>query len=340
MHLRIWRYFHEFGAERHNYLIPDNVEEDGLFEAARVSPTNVGLLLNARQAACEFGFLTVPEFVALTNRSLATIERLEKYRGHLYNWYDTQTLEPLSDAPFVSSVDSGNFVASLYTLRSGALALLRQPLLARQLFSGLRAHWQMMRLQRRASSLVGTSVSTCRRRINGHMACMAIRRAGSRLPRLPVRQPRNNEDAWWLTETQHRVSAILALLQDYMPWLLSEYAPLREVPELAIEQNAYTLTIDEAIAFSEHLERRLVQRMASTPGQRAAACAWRAAPRIPASRRAEPAIRCRVPFAASHSRLSVLRKKRNSPFSPTLAVRFSRSATTCARKSFMRPATT
>jgi hypothetical protein len=144
--LRIWRYFREFGGERHNYLIPDNVEEDGLFEAARVSPTNLGLLLNARQAACEFGFLTVPEFVVLTNCSLATFERLEKYRGHLFNWFDTHTLEPLGDARFVSSVDSGNFVASLYTLHSGTLALLRQPLLDPTLFSGLRTHWELMRL--------------------------------------------------------------------------------------------------------------------------------------------------------------------------------------------------
>jgi cyclic beta-1,2-glucan synthetase len=58
--LKVWRFFYEFGGERHNYLIPDNVEEDGLFEAARVSPTNLGLLFNARQAACEFGFLTAP----------------------------------------------------------------------------------------------------------------------------------------------------------------------------------------------------------------------------------------------------------------------------------------
>ncbi len=93
-------------------VIPDNVEEDGLFEAARVSPTNLGLLLNARQAALELGFLTMPEFVSLTKSSFATINRLKKYRGHLYNWYDTQTLQPLSNSPFVSSVDSGNLVAS------------------------------------------------------------------------------------------------------------------------------------------------------------------------------------------------------------------------------------
>ena len=71
--LRVWRFFHEFGGARHNYLIPDNVEEDGLFEAARVSPTNLGLLFNARQAACEFGFLTAPEFADLMQRSYATM---------------------------------------------------------------------------------------------------------------------------------------------------------------------------------------------------------------------------------------------------------------------------
>ena len=97
---------------------------------ARVSPTNIGLLLNARQAACELGFLTVPEFADLTRKSLATIERLEKLRGPSYNWYDTQTCAPLEANPFVSTVDSGNLVASLYTLRAGTLALLEKPLLS------------------------------------------------------------------------------------------------------------------------------------------------------------------------------------------------------------------
>ena len=59
---RTWRYFAEFSTEEHNWLIPDNVQEDPYRVAARVSPTNVGLLLNARQVACEFGYLTVSEF--------------------------------------------------------------------------------------------------------------------------------------------------------------------------------------------------------------------------------------------------------------------------------------
>src|SRR5215813_8640411 len=138
---RIWRYFYQFGAKNHNYLIPDNVEEEELFEAARVSPTNLGLLLNARQAACEFGFLTIPEFAELTHASFATMGRMEKLHGHLLNWYNTQTLEPLKPAS-VSSVDSGNLAASLYTLRMGALFLLREPLISRRVFDGLSCYWQ------------------------------------------------------------------------------------------------------------------------------------------------------------------------------------------------------
>ena len=104
--------------------------EEGLREAARVSPTNIGLLLNTRQAACELGFLTPPEFAALTSLTFSTIEKMERYRGHLYNWYPTlKSLRPLDPSPFASPpVDSGNLVASLYTLHSGTRALANRPL--------------------------------------------------------------------------------------------------------------------------------------------------------------------------------------------------------------------
>ena len=255
--LRIWRYFSQFGGEHHNYLVPDNVEEEGLYEAARVSPTNIGLLLNARQAACEFGFLTVPEFTALTNRSLATIGEFEKFRGHSYNWYDSQTLAPLSEAPFISSVDSGNFVASLYTLRSGALNLLRQPLLGSQLFSGLSTHWRLVRSHGfKSDSFEQLSPPAAGAPTKDWLAWFfATQSASAASISFPTTL---SEDSWWLTEARQRAGAILALLQNYMPWLLPEYAPLREVPELAIQQNAFTLTIEEAIEFSEHLQGRLI----------------------------------------------------------------------------------
>ncbi|MGA7341897.1 MAG: glucoamylase family protein [Terracidiphilus sp.] len=258
--LRIWRYFRQFGSEIHNYLIPDNVEEAGLYEAARVSPTNLGLLLNARQAACDFGFLTVPEFAALTNRSLATIARLEKFRGHLYNWYDTHTLEPLGESSFVSSVDSGNLVASLYTLRSGAVDLLRGPLLARQLFSGIRTHWQMMRSEGiLPANLSQSPLPAANVSIDAWLAWLSSTQAAFAAASGPPTA--QHQDFWWLTETGRRVDAILEMLEECLPWLLPEYAPLREILEPPIRQSAYMLTIDEAIAFAENLSERLTQAL-------------------------------------------------------------------------------
>ena len=78
--LRTWRYFSEFCTAEHNWMNPDNVQEDPLAIAPRVSPTNLGLLFNARQVACDFGYLTVEEFADLTLRTLATMEALRLSR--------------------------------------------------------------------------------------------------------------------------------------------------------------------------------------------------------------------------------------------------------------------
>src|SRR5213075_2459494 len=114
--LNTWLYFLDYSTAEHHWLIPDNVQEEPPAVEARISPTNLGLLLNARQVACEFGYLTVHEFTEQTLRTLASVQKLPRCRGHLYNWYDTRTLEPLRPR-FISSVDSGNLVASLWTLR-------------------------------------------------------------------------------------------------------------------------------------------------------------------------------------------------------------------------------
>ncbi len=74
--LRTWRYFAEFSTEEHNWLVPDNVQEQPLKIAPRISPTNLAFLLNARQVACEMGYLTVPEFARQTRKTLGTMARM------------------------------------------------------------------------------------------------------------------------------------------------------------------------------------------------------------------------------------------------------------------------
>jgi hypothetical protein len=118
--LRTWHFFSAHSSHRNNWLVPDSVRESGPV-ADRLSPTNLGLLLNARIAAVHLGYLTLPEFVAATNRTLRTMGRLRRYRGHFLNWYDNRTLEPL-EPKFVSTVDSGNLAASLWALKQAALS--------------------------------------------------------------------------------------------------------------------------------------------------------------------------------------------------------------------------
>ncbi len=253
--LRIWRYFYQFGAERHNYLIPDNVEEEGLVEAARVSPTNIGLHLNARLAAYVLGFITTPEFADMTQRSLSTISQLEKFRGHLYNWYDTKTLKPLDASPFVSSVDSGNFVASLYTLRSGALEIAHKPLLSPKLFAGLCAHWRLLREQEGIpSGLARLSFPKPRASLAEWIEWLFIAQTACNKACTT-----SSTAAWWITETQNRVEKILLLLRDYMPWTLPEYTPLRDLQQLGMDGTDYTLPIEDASLFAEILGLRLTQ---------------------------------------------------------------------------------
>ena len=84
----------------------------------------------------------MPEFAEKTLQTLATVESLKKYRGHVLNWYDTRSLQTLAPL-FVSSVDSGNLLASLWTLEQGCLDRLQttdtsQPCLADGLFDYLR----------------------------------------------------------------------------------------------------------------------------------------------------------------------------------------------------------
>ncbi|GGG94870.1 glucoamylase family protein [Silvibacterium dinghuense] len=262
--LRIWRFFHEFGGERHNYFIPDNVEEETLFEAARVSPTNFGLLLNARQAAVELGFLTLPEFCDLSLRSLDAMDRLEKFRGHIYNWYNTHTFEPLTPIT-VSSVDSGNLIASLYTLRTGARELLHRPVLKPTLFTGLETHWQLLRLQKGLPAELANRTTPARTAgIYGWIGWISETSQLPSLQQLPAyAAPSPDELAWWLRETRARLDAILSLVRNYLPWISCGYIPIRELVQQTLKDKEIIPTLENAPEFLDQLEQRLARAWAT-----------------------------------------------------------------------------
>lgn len=137
--LRTWRYFADHCTAENHWLVPDNVQENPSIETHHISPTNLGLSLTAQLAAHDFGYLNLNELSNSVDRILRSMEELPRHRGHLFNWYDTLTLSPLTPQ-YVSSVDSGNLAASLVALRQGSLLLLQQPILETGVLDGLRDH--------------------------------------------------------------------------------------------------------------------------------------------------------------------------------------------------------
>ena len=117
---KMCRFFQDWSSPATNWLIPDQVRENGE-PVTTLSPTNLGLLLNARIAAVHFGSSTLAQFASETCETLESVAALPKYRGHLLNWYDIDTLQP-AGTRFVSTVDSGNLAACLWTLKQAALA--------------------------------------------------------------------------------------------------------------------------------------------------------------------------------------------------------------------------
>ncbi len=135
---KTWRYFEEFVTADNNWLPPDNIHQNPeLVVAPRTSPTNIGMSLLADLAAYDFGYCSAAQLIERTQRTFATLNRMERFRGHLFNWYDTRTLAPLHPQ-YVSLVDSGNLAANLLVLSSGYLELIDAPILPPRVFGGLK----------------------------------------------------------------------------------------------------------------------------------------------------------------------------------------------------------
>ncbi|HEY3654962.1 MAG TPA: glucoamylase family protein, partial [Steroidobacteraceae bacterium] len=134
---RTWRYFDEFVGPQTSWLPPDNVQETPKREIfMRTSPTNIGLSILATVSANDFGYITIDDLVERNLRTFETLGRLERFEGHLFNWYDLSTLEPLRPR-YVSAVDSGNLLASLWTLKTSCDELAARPLLDESALRGI-----------------------------------------------------------------------------------------------------------------------------------------------------------------------------------------------------------
>ena len=114
---RTWNFFAKYMNEENNFLPPDNYQEDRIgYIVNRTSSTNIGLGLLAIVSAFDLGYINLKNAISMIEKSMETIKKLPKWNGHLYNWYNINTLKPLYPR-YISTVDSGNFVGYLFTLK-------------------------------------------------------------------------------------------------------------------------------------------------------------------------------------------------------------------------------
>lgn len=116
---KTYLYFETFSNRQNNYLVPDNYQESPLKSVdSRTSPTNIGFGLCADITAFDFGYIELDSMFSKVNATLKTISKLPKWQGHLFNWYNTKTLDPMTPI-YISTVDSGNFVGYLLVVKEG-----------------------------------------------------------------------------------------------------------------------------------------------------------------------------------------------------------------------------
>ena len=134
-----WRFFDRFVSAETQWLAPDNFQEDPEPTIAmRTSPTNIGLQLLSTTTAYDLGFVTLDEMTERLEQAFDSLERLERFRGHFFNWYDLNRLDVL-EPKYISTVDSGNLAGHLIALRQACLTIPDDPLMNGRAKSALAA---------------------------------------------------------------------------------------------------------------------------------------------------------------------------------------------------------
>ncbi|MTH76966.1 GH36-type glycosyl hydrolase domain-containing protein [Paracoccus aestuariivivens] len=241
----IWRFFETFVTERTNHLPPDNYQIDPEPKLAeRTSPTNIGLYLLSIVTAREFNWITLTETLERIEASLGSVEKMERHRGHLFNWYATDTLDPIG-MRYISAVDSGNLAGHLITLSSTLREWSRNPAL--YLLPDLSGAADILTIMRRIHSEIPRerrSLNPLRKRIDEHIEGLWNSISNAASPQLAPLQ----------MQTNARASADLqALVQG----LLAEL-PTPAARELDWWANRLVTTCDEMEALGR-IEPALVQ---------------------------------------------------------------------------------
>jgi cellobiose phosphorylase len=277
---RTWRYFAQFVSAEDHWLAPDNFQESPIPTiASRTSPTNIGMSLLANLTAHDLGYITTSELLIMTENTFASMEKLERYHGHFYNWYDTRSLVPLRPQ-YISTVDSGNLVGALLTLQAGMAELLNQPFVSPNVFHGLQDTLQVLvetvqhadakdlldkiaLIQEALTNLIPSeSVST----VPSHSIPMQdivgslqeIVYKGQELNTwLPIKMEESSELVYWVNAFNTQVQAILHEFQFILPVCNPQIPTLIELAQKLETNIDLLLSKNDSINHTQFAQKRI-----------------------------------------------------------------------------------
>ena len=222
-----WRYFDDLVGPQHNWLPPDNSQEALRVEVAdRTSPTDIGMWLMSAVSALDLGFLTPEQMVDRCTATIRTLEKLERCEGHIFNWYNTRTLEPLPPT-YVSTVDSGNLIASLWVLAQAAQELDAKPQLEMRALGGLSDTLSVIMERFPPDHSTAVSLEALRGLFQEKSSSIEIME-GIRLAADSARKlteslrwdaTDNEERAYWFTRLEQEVESWNQYFDLYLQWL-------------------------------------------------------------------------------------------------------------------------
>jgi len=255
---RTWRYFSDFVGDETSWLPPDNYQVAHQNQLAmRTSPTNIGLWMNSALAANDFGYLTPDQVVENLRHSMETIGKLERYQGHLLNWYDIKTLTPL-EPRYVSSVDSGNLLGSLWALEHGLEELIQGPILDGRALDGLRDTSEVLKEVVEEKGIADYDISALDEIIRmcesppDEIADVIhlLHTVGKSVKILADQARESGVEAgvsYWAGQLENQVSAWLGIADRYLSWI--------EILDEKGEGDLAQLSPDALFAFREGLHR-------------------------------------------------------------------------------------
>ena len=221
---RTWRYFDDFVNAETFWLPPDNYQVSPRNELAlRTSPTNIGLWMLSALAARDFGYLTGDQVVQRLADTMETIGTLERFEGHLLNWYDVRTRAPL-EPRYVSAVDSGNLLGALWTLEQGLRELLVQPVLDGTVFSGLFDTGRVLRRVMGRGRVPSDRYHALSLLLRGwdsppsrFVDVLGLLKHGAQ--RIRAFGDEGEEEVYWSTQIERQSSAWILIADRYLSWM-------------------------------------------------------------------------------------------------------------------------